>query len=94
MLGCSLLLPARVVPMSTELENFGDRPQKLIACFERLDKLGARKLPMPLMEKLLTKFPDFALTTQEMEELRAEADTQGYMCYDDFVKKVIFGKIK
>lgn len=75
-------------------ENFGDRPKKLIEAFARLDKLGARKLPMPMIEKLLTKFPDASLTPEEMNEFKAEAESQGYMSYDEFVKNVIFGKIK
>lgn len=75
-------------------ENFGDRPQKLVAAFARLDKLGARKLPTPMIEKLLTKFPDACLTPEELIEFKNEADSQGYISYDEFVKKVIFGKIK
>jgi len=78
----------------SESENFGDRPKKLIEAFARLDKFGARKLPMSMVEKLLTKFPDAALTPDEMVEFKAEADSQGYMSYDEFVKNVIFGKIK
>lgn len=75
-------------------ENFGDRPKKLVEAFARLDKLGARKLPMPMVEKLLTKFSDASLTAEEMAELKAEADVQGFFCYDEFVKNVVFGKIK
>ncbi len=75
-------------------ENFGDRPKQLVAAFARLDRMGGKKLPMPLVEKLLTKFPDASLTHQEMEEFKSEADSQGYFSYDEFVKNVIFGKIK
>ena len=75
-------------------ENFGDRPKKLVEAFARFDKVGARKLPMPMIEKLLTKFPDASLTADELAELKAEADTQGFFCYDEFVKNVVFGKIK
>jgi hypothetical protein len=79
----------------SDAENFGDRPAKLIAAFSRLDRVGARKLPMGLVEKLLTKFPDASLTSQEMEEFKSEAGAdQGYLSYEEFVKNVIFGKIK
>lgn len=75
-------------------EDFGDRPKNLIATLARFDKVGAKKIPMPMIEKLLSKFPDASLTPEELAEFKAEADDQGYFSYEEFIKKVIFGEVK
>lgn len=77
-----------------EEENFGTRPKELVALFARFDRVGAKKLSMPMVEKLLTKFPEASLTTEELNEFKAEAEDQGYFSYEQFIKDVIFGKIK
>jgi hypothetical protein len=74
-------------------ENFGDRPQKLIAAFQQLDKKGSKKIPIEKLMQLLTKF-DTRLTAEEQNELLAEiGDRSGTLEYEPFVKNVVFGKV-
>ena len=74
-------------------ENFGDRPQALIAAFRALDQKKTGKVPVALLNKLMTNFDD-KLTPEERQEFFAEADDKGFVVYESFVKDVIFGKVK
>lgn len=75
-------------------ENFGDRPQKLLAAFQSLDKKGTRRVPVDLVLTLLTKFDGHQLTKEEQAEFIAEAGDRGTVLeYEPFVKNVIFGKV-
>lgn len=72
-------------------ENFGDRPQKLIEAFRALDSKRTGRLPTALVSKLLALYaPDF--TGEEKNEFFTEADDKGFVCYESFVKEIIFGK--
>ena len=80
-------------PMSKSEENYGDRPAKLIAAFKALDKNGTGKVPTPSIAKLLSLYaPD--MTAEEKQEFFTEADEKGFVVYEEFVKEIIFGKIK
>ena len=79
--------------MSKSEENYGDRPAKLIAAFKALDKNGTGKVPTPSIAKLLSLYaPD--MTAEEKQEFFTEADEKGFVVYEEFVKEIIFGKIK
>lgn len=79
--------------MSKDTENYGDRPAKLIAAFKALDKNGTGKVPTPSIAKLLSLYaPD--MTADEKQEFFTEADEKGFVVYEEFVKEIIFGKIK
>lgn len=81
--------------------NFGDRPDKLIAVFKRLDKGNTGKVPAETVLTLLRKFAsdggkDAFLTPDELTEFTTEAadgDAKGQIEYASFVKDVVFGKI-
>jgi Ca2+-binding EF-hand superfamily protein len=80
-------------------EDFKDRPAKLIAAFRTLDSKKTGKMPTALFRSLVEKFGpmaggDLALTSQELEELIAEADSGGVIEYERFVKDVVFGPVK
>jgi Ca2+-binding EF-hand superfamily protein len=79
--------------MADKQEDFGDRPQQLIAAFKALDRKNTGKLSVPLLMKLMTNFDD-KLTAEERQEFFAEADDKGFVVYQPFVKDVIFGKVK
>ena len=75
------------------MSEFGDRPQKLIEAFKKLDTKKTGKIPMPLATKLLTGF-DVKLNQEELAEFQAEADAGGFVEYERFVKDVIFGRVE
>jgi Ca2+-binding EF-hand superfamily protein len=79
--------------MATKKEDFGDRPKNLIAAFAKLDKKKTGTLPTPMVMALLTKF-DPRLTPEEQQEFLQEADDNGVIRYEKFVKDIIFGDIK
>lgn len=79
--------------MAAKEETFGDRPEKLIAAFRSLDSKKTGKIPTKLCMKLLTSF-DPRLTEEEQQEFLQEADDNGFVAYEGFVKNVIFGKVQ
>jgi Ca2+-binding EF-hand superfamily protein len=73
-------------------ENFGDRPDKLIAAFKALDSGKTGKIPTALLSKLLNAHGhDFS--AEEKKELYSEADDNGFVYYEKFVRDIIFGKL-
>ena len=73
-------------------EDFGDRPEQLIAAFKKLDSKKTGTVPTSVVLKLLTKF-DTKLTAEEKTEFEQEADDGGNIKYEPFVRNVIFGKV-
>ena len=79
--------------MSGKGEDFGDRPKKLIAAFQKLDTKKTGKVPTKLVMSLLDKF-ETKLTEEEKQEFMQEADDGGMIKYESFVKDVVFGQVK
>lgn len=74
-------------------EDFGDRPEKLIAAFRQLDSKKTGKIPVKLAQRLLTSF-DMKLNAEELTEFSTEADDgAGNIEYEKFVRTVIFGNV-
>lgn len=76
-----------------EEEDFKDRPKKLIAAFQALDRKKTGKVSTKTLLALLSKF-DEQLSEEEKTEFLNEADDGGFVKYEDFVKNVVFGKVK
>ena len=69
--------------------SFGDRPQKLINLFKKLDSQGTGKVELKVVMQLLTTM-DVRLTPEEAKEFETEANAGGYVEYEKFVREVIF----
>jgi Ca2+-binding EF-hand superfamily protein len=75
------------------MATMDERKTKLIAAFAALDSKKTGKVPTKLVLGLVQKF-DPKMTDQEKSEFEQEADQNGFIEYDSFVKNVIFGKAK
>lgn len=72
-------------------QDFGDRPKQLIAAFAALDTKKTGKVKTELVVKLLTAF-ELKMSADEVAEFQQEADDGGFIVYDHFVNKIIFGE--
>lgn len=82
------------------MSEFGDRPAKVIAAFERLDPKRKGTVQAKRVATLLTMFKDNIdahFTEEELNEFLQEAvdgNTDSLLEYRAFVKDAIFGAIK
>jgi Ca2+-binding EF-hand superfamily protein len=76
-----------------DMASMDERKTKLLAAFAALDSKKTGKVPTKLVLGLVQKF-DPKMTDQEKSEFEQEADQNGFIEYDSFVKNVIFGKAK
>lgn len=82
------------------MSEFGDRPEKVLAAFGRLDPKGKGALSARRVATLLTMFKeskDTHLTAEELAELLQETvdgNVDAMLDYRSFVKDNIFGAVK